>query len=492
MSRGNQYITETSLKANIRLLQSSLDIALQNKYRNSGCCPRITAGQLLRGTGIVHAQDCKVSYINGTSSQFVKADGSLDSNQYITNMSGGFVPYTGATGPVDLGAFDLTVEGMTIGLGGGHDSSNTVVGAGALSNNTTGYLNTAIGNQTLANNIDGFFNTAIGGGVLLLNTSGWYNTSVGAYSSLMCEGSCNTAVGTGALYTNISGNNNVAIGFLSQTPIFGPITDNGNNNTSIGTESLSYNQVDNNIAIGAFSMCFNTSGTNNIAIGTSAAYLNQIGNDVISIGNYNLYNNLANNNISIGSHTCINSYDAYGNVVIGNYAGQNLTTGFNNTIVGNSADGIDIGNNNILIGYQAITASGGSVNEITLGNSSISALRCQVQSIITLSDRRDKTDIVPITTGIDFINKLNPVTFTWNMRDGGKIGVKSAGFIAQELLELQNNTPIGENLNLIYQANPEKLEAAYSNLLPVMVKALQDLSDENKRLSERIAVLESR
>ena len=44
----------------------------------------------------------------GTASQFIKGDGSLDSNTYLTSGSiSGFVPYTGATSNVDLGTRDL-------------------------------------------------------------------------------------------------------------------------------------------------------------------------------------------------------------------------------------------------------------------------------------------------------------------------------------------------------------------------------------------------
>lgn len=64
--------------------------------------------------------------------------------------------------------------------------------------------------------------------------------------------------------------------------------------------------------------------------------------------------------------------------------------------------------------------------------------------------------------------------------------IKSAGFIAQELLALQKGSAIGSNLDLVSEDNPEKLEARYGNLLPVMVKAIQDqqqiIEDQKKRL----------
>ena len=50
----------------------------------------------------------------GTSSQFLKGDGSLDNNTYLTSSSlSGYVPYTGATTNVDLGSFDLTADLIT-------------------------------------------------------------------------------------------------------------------------------------------------------------------------------------------------------------------------------------------------------------------------------------------------------------------------------------------------------------------------------------------
>ena len=107
-------------------------------------------------------------------------------------------------------------------------------------------------------------------------------------------------------------------------------------------------------------------------------------------------------------------------------------------------------------------------------------------SITALSDRRDKTDIIALGEGLSFLKKLNPVSFTWNTRDKAKVGIKSAGFIAQELLALQKESKIGDNLDLVSQDNPDKLEARYGNLLPVIVKAIQEESAEkDKKLNDQ-------
>ena len=62
---------------------------------------------------------------------------------------------------------------------------------------------------------------------------------------------------------------------------------------------------------------------------------------------------------------------------------------------------------------------------------------------------------------------------------------------------------IGDNLDLVSQDNPEKLEARYANLLPVIVKAIQEESAEKdkklndqakeiKALKERLKLFEKR
>jgi len=88
--------------------------------------------------------------------------------------------------------------------------------------------------------------------------------------------------------------------------------------------------------------------------------------------------------------------------------------------------------------------------------------------------------------------KIKPRQFNWDKRewyennnlDGSKIKeTPTAGFIAQELDEVQTNEN-AEWLNLVLKDNPEKLEATYGNLLPVMVKAIQELKSENDVLKK--------
>jgi len=86
--------------------------------------------------------------------------------------------------------------------------------------------------------------------------------------------------------------------------------------------------------------------------------------------------------------------------------------------------------------------------------------------------------------------KLKPRKFNWdkrewyenNISDGSKVKEEpTAGFIAQELDEVQTDEN-AEWLKLVLKTNPEKIEATYGNLLPIIVKAIQDLKNENDEL----------
>jgi hypothetical protein len=109
-----------------------------------------------------------------------------------------------------------------------------------------------------------------------------------------------------------------------------------------------------------------------------------------------------------------------------------------------------------------------------------------------LSDSRDKSDITDLPIGLNLINQVKPSLFKWDKREWYENGVSTgakkssvwtAGFIAQQLDEVQTNNDV-QYLNLVYKSNPEKIEATPGNLLPVIVKSIQDLSLANDELKK--------
>lgn len=244
---------------------------------------------------------------------------------------------------------------------------------------------------------------------------------LGMFNNLTTIGTFNTAVGVNTLQ-NSTGTSNTAVGYNSLKTVI-----TGQQNTAVGTEALR-----------------DTTNSWNTAFGHSAGYQ-------ISSGNSNL--------------------------LLGAGAGSSVTTGSANTIVGTFAAGITSGSFNTVIGYSAQASSLTVSDEITLGGYGTTALRCAVTSITSLSDARDKKEITDLRAGLDFVKSLRPVEFVWDDRsEHGKHDVPDFGFIAQDLKAAQEDADMAETLKLVYESNPEKLEASYGKLIPVLVQAIKDLA----------------
>ena len=275
---------------------------------------------------------------------------------------------------------------------------------------------------------------------------------------------------------------------LSGNPSHNTIIGNGNatalttagSNTIVGRgNAISLSTGISNIVIGGSSGTGITSSSSNILIGNAAGPLFNAGGGNIIIGNSSMTRpETYSSNVAIGGNTLF-------------LAGLGGTTCEQNTAIGVGAGGTTYrsGSNNTILGYDADTSAASVSNEFTLGNSSVSVLRCAVTSITSLSDARDKTDIKDLSYGVDFIKSLTPREFTWNNRpeirvvrdeDGNETekeiqsknkGKKDFGFVAQEVQALDNDT-----LRLIYNSNPEKLEMSYGKLVPILVQAVKELT----------------
>ena len=193
---------------------------------------------------------------------------------------------------------------------------------------------------------------------------------------------------------------------------------------------------------------------------------------------YSLYNNTSgNSNFAFGRLTLQSNGVGNCNIALG-YC---------------TAPALNGGCNNVLLGATAAPLGAACSNMITLGNSTITQIRAQVTSITALSDYRDKSDIYSLDVGLDFLRQVRPVKFTWNMRDGGKIGVKETGFIAQELENVLNNSSIKDWLDgfIITNEDRSRIEATPQMMFPMVIKAIQELDSINANLISRIVVLEN-
>jgi hypothetical protein len=102
------------------------------------------------------------------------------------------------------------------------------------------------------------------------------------------------------------------------------------------------------------------------------------------------------------------------------------------------------------------------------------------------SDARLKEDIKPILSGIDYINKMNPVSFKY-LESYSKDRTIQTGFIAQELKEVFKDEEWVEG---IVKKGNKHYNVAYQNIIPILVKAIQEQQTIIEDLKSRIEQLE--
>ncbi len=421
-----------------------------------------------------------------TGACITPVDGGVSVDGYIVATGGvsagtlrltdGSITDTGGT--ISFGNENLSTTGGMSAQGGMSagslvlSSGSIIETSGGLSFSTTGGPGTTItlGSATDIINFNGAYNfpTSDGTNGFVLQTDG-----VGSLTFAPPGGGGGGATDINGLTDAFADTSNVVLGVSPQSI-------SGSDNVGIGVSALN--------AI--------TSGSRNIALGFDALIAGTTASDSIAIG-YSSLRTISTGtlaqNVAIGTSTLSVMTGAGGqNVAIGYIAGQNVI-GSENTIVGASA-GITLtsGQNNSLIGFGAEPTTATVSNEFTLGNGSVLNLRCADTTIASLSDARDKTDVEDSRFGIDFLNNVRPVEFTWQRRNlvpgdenNNKNGLRRVGFLAQELQEAMSD---GENdiLDLVYESNPDRLEAKYGNLIPILVKAVKDLKAEVDTLKQRM------
>ena len=308
----------------------------------------------------------------------------------------------------------------------------------SLSANTTGASNTAVGYNALANNTTAADNTAVGHRALTTNTTG----------------TLNTAVGKDALAANTT----------------------ANGNTGLGRKALAANTTGaNNTAVGADALIANTTGSYNVAIGVTAMDAITTGSEAVAIG-----------------YAALGAASGGSNVAVGHKALENVTTGTNNIALGK-----ETGRNASAPGGNITTAD----NQVVIGNNNIANSFIKVDWTVG-SDVRDKTDIetLPDNAGLNFVNQMRPVTYVWDNRTNyydfknPKYGErdhskketrKHTGFIAQEVKEIEES--IGwEDDHIVNTSNEHSLTLKYSALIPILTKAIQELSTKVEYLENKL------
>jgi hypothetical protein len=103
------------------------------------------------------------------------------------------------------------------------------------------------------------------------------------------------------------------------------------------------------------------------------------------------------------------------------------------------------------------------------------------------SDARIKEDIAPIASGLDVVEKLNPITYRYK-ESWSKDQSTQTGFIAQELLTALDGQVYVDGV-VQHGGAEDYYSVAYQNIIPILTKAIQELKAELDVTKAEVAAL---
>ena len=250
-------------------------------------------------------------------------------------------------------------------------------------------------------------------------------------------------------------------------------------------------------AVGAGSLRTLMSGRSNVAVGhTAGANLVETGSSTLvgAQAGHGASGATATENTLVGFQAGRNVTSARYNTGVGYRALNALTTGEFNVGVGYSAGRhlvsgapAETVTNTSAIGYDARVSGD---NQVQLGNSSTTTY--VYGTVQNRSDARDKADVRDTELGLDFIEKLRPVDYRWDMRDDYEDGTPDGtrkrerfhhGVIAQEVLAL--DAGFGGVQDHSLDGGDDVLTVGYDEFVAPLIKAVQELSARVRELEGR-------
>ena len=350
-------------------------------------------------------------------------------SQFANNVNSAGVAQTGGGGTgTNIASNDLTVNGLTVGKGGGSVSNNTVLGLQAGYTNSSGSRNTFIGYSAGYSNTTGLANTFIGGPEATGGNSAGYSNTTGSY---------NTSLGDGALGQNTTASKQTAVGYQAG---YGATTIG--DQTAVGYQALYTGGGGGDVAVGEAALYSGTSaGGANTALGYFAAYSTTSGANNTALGREALRSNTtASNNTAVGYQAGYGITTGGNNIFIGKGAGSNITTQTDCIFIGPSTVGSGA-SIEIVIGAGSPTGKGIYTGYIYPAGGGVYQGNNSATWSIT-SDARLKKNIVDNTDGLNAINAIQVRNFEYRTKDEvtelasqNAIDIKGVqlGAIAQEL-----------------------------------------------------------
>ncbi len=401
-------------------------------------------------------------------------------------------------GSKDAGLSRISAGKIGVGNGTAADASATLIagtiGIGTTSPSTTNKLSVN-GNAYITGTLTVGTTTAfqqttgesilIGGAGGIGSHAGALNLSLGKRSALnLSTGAYNVSTGYEAGQLITTGSYNVSMGFCSST---GTST-----NSSVAIGYCAGTAGANSIAIGNFAgggVITHTNATENIFLGAFAGYIDGTGNPntenvsgSVAIGRYAIVNK--SNAIVLGStgtykvDVGIGTSTPWGQLSIHpqvqNGTAPSFVIGSTTTkFIVDNAGKVGIGtttpwktfSSSGTVSLAGLTTAASSANALCLSSTNEVLVNSGSQTC-TVSSARFKDNIVSISSGLDTILKLNPVTFTYKDTTDTRIGL-----IAEQVQNVEPRLVFNEADGVTPRG------VRYEDLAALTVSAVKSLSD---------------
>jgi hypothetical protein len=284
---------------------------------------------------------------------------------------------------------------------------------------------------------------------LYSNTTGNYNTALGNNSGyFIADGATANATSTNSIYLGAN-TKALASGDTNEIVIGYNATGLGSNTAVLGNSSITTTVLQGNVGIGTTApssiLSVGGAGVSGAAIYAAGNLYGVYASDVGSSGGYGVY--------AVGGSIGYGVYASGGNYGI--YA------------VGSGSSG------------YGVYASGGSGNDFYGGHGEYTNSSGQW---INYSDRRLKTDIVPLSDSLSKIEMLTPVSFKW--KDTATMGSQeNIGLIAQDVQPVFPEL-VSENASGMLGLN-------YAGFVSPIIGAIKEQQQEIELLKTQNATLQA-
>ena len=377
------------------------------------------------------------------------------------------------------------------------DSQNTFAGVGAGSSNTTGFYNSFLGDNAGSSNTTGIYNSFFGAFAGSNNTTGRFNSFFGEgagssnttanYNSFFGDGAgfnnqtgfSNSFFGESAGLNNTTGDSNSffgdGAGYSNQTASYnaffgknaGHNSTNGANSFFGGNAGYNNGTGSSNSFFGTCAGCINTAGLGNSFFGASAGNSN-------TTENYNTFIGYSSTGVAgITNATAIGAFARVrqsNSIALGSVAGVNGATASVKVGIGTDVPADTLEVNGIIRVAQLGTGDGG--NQQLCRNSLKQIAACG-------SSLRYKEHLSPFPHGLELINRLRPISFTWKAD-----GQRDIGLAAEEVEKV-------EPLLVTYNAAGKVEGVKYDRINLLLINAVRQEQQELKAKGARIASLEA-